>query len=131
MRRTAHAAPLLFEVRRFSACAIHSAQEALMPSIRFHALGAGIAAAVSALASGPAAARGTFGVFIAPGPPVYYAPPPLPPLPPPVYFAPPPPPPPAYYGPPPYRYYPPPAYYGPPVPRWYHAPPPAYRYWPY
>jgi hypothetical protein len=114
-----------FQVRRFAARAIPPAQEALMSSIRSHAVAAAVAAGISALAAGPAEARGSVGVFIGPGPPVYYAPPP-----PPVYYVPPRPPP-GYYRPPPYRYHPPPAYYAPPVPRWYYAPPPAYRYWPY
>jgi hypothetical protein len=93
-----------------------------LPSTRFGIAAAVIAAGVSIMAPGPAAARGSVGVFIGAGPPVYYAPPP-------------PPPPPVYYAPlPPYRYLPPPpppVYYAPPVPRWYYAPPPAYRYWPY
>ena len=65
-----------------SACAApppalcNSLEEAPMPSIRFHVLGAAVAAGVSALAAGPAAARGSVGVFIGAGPPVYYAPPP-------------------------------------------------------
>src|SRR5215212_408988 len=80
-------------------------QEARMPTIRFVALGAALAAGISASAAGPAAARGSVGVFIGAGPPVYYAPPPPPP-PPPIYYAPPPPPP-GYYRPPPPRYYPP------------------------
>lgn len=82
---------------------------------------AAIAAGILALAAGPAAARGSAGVFIGLQPPVYYVPPPPPP--PPVHYR-------ALR---PRWYYPPPAYYtpAPPVPRWYYAPPPAYRYWPY
>ncbi len=97
-------------------------EEAPVPSIRSGITAAVVAAGISILAAGPASARGSVGVFIGAGPPVYYA---LPPPPPPLYFVPPPPP--WYYTPPP----PPPIYYAPPRPRFYYAPPPAYRYWPY
>lgn len=97
-----------------------------MPSTRSAVAAAVVSASLMFVAAEPASARGSVGVFIGAGPPVYYAPLPPPPLP----F-----PPPVYYAPPPYRYYapPPPAYYvpPPPVPRFYYAPPPAYRYWPY
>jgi hypothetical protein len=89
-----------------------------VPSTRTGIAAAVIVAGLLALAAGPAAARGSVGVFIGARPPVYYVPPP----------------PPVYYGPPPPRWsYPPPAYYAPapPVPRPYFAPPPTYRYWPY
>lgn len=96
------------------------AREATVSRIRTGLAAAALAAGLSILAAGPAAARAHVGFFIGAGPPIYYAPPP----PPPVY----------YYAPPPPRwYYPPPAYYvpAPPLPRPYYAPPPAYRYWPY
>lgn len=91
-----------------------------MTSIRSFVAAVILAAGMFAFMTGPAEARGSVGVFIGAGPPVYYLPPP-------------PPPPPVYFAPPPYRFYPPPppVYFAPPVPRWYYAPPPAYRYWPY
>lgn len=101
-------------------CSEVPAREATVSRIRTSLAAVVLAAGLSTLAAGPAAARAHVGFFIGAGPPVYYAPPP----PPPIY----------YYAPPPARwYYPPPAYYvpAPPLPRPYYAPPPAYRYWPY